>query len=244
MRSQAVPVAIRRLRAWIEADPRDPSILLTEYGRGWRLVCNPPPAESPPTPTLLGRSTVLPSVGAGWEQGDLQVIVGPGGVGKTTLARAAMPPGAVFVDLQEATTGAQCLEMIRRAVPGLQLDHSTPAAATERIRYRLTPLPLTVLDDAEQVIEPLADLVTHLAGARILVTSVCRSVCPESASSSWSRSPLMTRWSFCGVGLPRPVERARCPTRPCSMWSSASTACRSRSSWSLPAHGYCPWTIW
>jgi len=171
VRSQAVPVAVRRLRARIEADPRDPRILLTEYGRGWRLICEPPPTEGPPTPTLLGRATALASVEAGWEDGDLQVVVGPGGVGKTTLARAAMPPGAVFVDLQEATTEAQCLETIRRMVPGLQLDHSTPTAATERIHHRLKALPMTVLDNAEQVIEPLAGLVAQLAGARILVTS-------------------------------------------------------------------------
>jgi DNA-binding winged helix-turn-helix (wHTH) protein len=53
VRSDAVPVAIRRLRAKIEPDPAHPALLLTVRGFGWRLALS-----DAPTPTLGSGSPV------------------------------------------------------------------------------------------------------------------------------------------------------------------------------------------
>ena len=59
VRSEAVPVAMRRLRRKLEADPGAPVHLLTVPATGWRLVCEgvleAGPASSPPGVKVGGR---------------------------------------------------------------------------------------------------------------------------------------------------------------------------------------------
>src|SRR5262249_35884695 len=83
--SQAVPVPVRRLRRKPEVDPEDPVHLVTVAGRGWRLV----PAVDE-DPALIGRSAELARVRGSLGAAGVVTLVGTGGVGKTTLARAAI----------------------------------------------------------------------------------------------------------------------------------------------------------
>jgi tetratricopeptide (TPR) repeat protein len=88
-RSEAVPVAIRRLRAKIEPSPDAPTLLLTVQGVGWRLVrpaLSPPPLPGFATPYLRRsehEAAVLARFAAGYR---LVTLCGPSGVGKTRLA--------------------------------------------------------------------------------------------------------------------------------------------------------------
>ena len=144
VQSDAVPVAIRRIRQRIERNPKDPEALLTDYGHGWRLHRVSRPIVQQRGPRLYGRDAWIASLVPGSR---LRTLVGPGGVGKSTLARAISPPGSVWIDLSQATDPASCLDALGQALPGT--NGADPAAVSLRLR----DVPSTVIDNAEQVLD-------------------------------------------------------------------------------------------
>jgi predicted ATPase/DNA-binding winged helix-turn-helix (wHTH) protein len=157
-RSQAVHVAIRRLRAKLERDPANPEHLRTVAGVGWVLEVLPEDTG------LVGRDDLLAEVSTRLDS-PLVTLVGPGGIGKTSLARAVLTrqPGR-FVDLSAATTTAE-LESAVAAALGVK----EPTAVLARAG-------LVVLDNLEQLgdeaVGPIAGWLD--AGARLLVTTRVR----------------------------------------------------------------------
>ncbi len=90
VRSEAVPVAMRRLRRKLERDPKQPCNLHTVRGVGWTLnvpmaggIRHNLPAE---LDTLFGREQLLSDLD---QSRRLVTLLGPPGVGKSRLARAA-----------------------------------------------------------------------------------------------------------------------------------------------------------
>lgn len=125
----------------------------TINGYGYRLnariqrVDSAAVAEPPERPTLIGRERELASVLAKLRQNRLVTLVGPPGVGKSTLAmaaeaqlRAAYPAGTRLFDIASIE------------------DRTQVAAIAAQAKERI----LLVLDNCDHMIEATAALVEHL----------------------------------------------------------------------------------
>lgn len=190
--SRTLDTTLSRLRAKIEVDPSRPRYLRSVAGGGLRLevssavgatAAGSDGVESGP-PDTVGRAAELAAVGRLLERARLVTLAGPGGVGKTHLARClaagVAPTGgterraAVFCALDTATGHADLVQGVGRALsPDWDPRVSDPAALIALL-VADTP-PLLVLDNLEQVVVPAADLVRRILQecpeVRLLVTS-------------------------------------------------------------------------
>lgn len=160
-----------RLRGRLEADPHHPQHLRTVRGVGYRLDCSTPAPsnEAPARAVLIGRAAELARLEAVTDR--LVVLVGPAGVGKTTLARALLVRlDGWFVDLAAARSGGDVVTEVAAAL-GVQGDDPARLA----VKFGSLDAPLVVLDNAEQCGDALAELVSawHQGAprARFLATS-------------------------------------------------------------------------
>ncbi len=130
-------------------------------------------------PLLLGRDDELAALGHWVDTHGLVTLAGPGGVGKTRLARALLhgrrqhyPGGVCWVELCSVTDTANLPSAIASAL-GLPLGAGDPLAA---LCQALAPLTLLLaLDNAEHLLAGVAHVAQALHGAapglRLLVTS-------------------------------------------------------------------------
>ncbi len=125
----ALSQALKRARAALGETAEAPVHLLTVPRRGWKLV-DGPGAASGKAPEDRSEGA---AVEAAWSSHHVTAIVGPGGVGKTTLARAlARARGALVVDLshvREVTLAQSALAEVLRCAP-------TPAAIDRALTLR------------------------------------------------------------------------------------------------------------
>lgn len=165
-------------------------------GRGYCFVApvTPVDARLPASPALatvrrggpnralwpmLGRDAELNLLLRQLAQRRLVTIVGPGGIGKTTLAIAAVdalepgqPDGAYFADLASSRTAADIAASVATAF-GATVQGSDPAASLAAV-VRSRQL-LLCLDNCEHVVDSVAALVETLLAEcpalRVLATS-------------------------------------------------------------------------
>lgn len=158
--SRTVDTTAHRLRAKLEPDPARPVHLLTVPGVGLRLVLGAPPADD-----TVGREAEREALEAALESVRLVTLVGPGGAGKTRLARdLARDRGGLFVDLVPAQDAEGLHLALARAVLGATTDPlPSPEALAEAALARGTRL--LVLDNLEPVVEAAAALVPRLGAA-------------------------------------------------------------------------------
>ncbi|MEQ1566077.1 MAG: winged helix-turn-helix domain-containing protein, partial [Myxococcota bacterium] len=128
--SRASDNTVRRLREKIERDPAHPDHLLTVHGVGYRFEPLPP---AQPVQALVGRAQLVAEVGARLAPGRWVLLVGPGGVGKSALARACAPD-ATWVDLGGAATLHEAAAQAARAL-GIELGADDPV---DRVGRALT----------------------------------------------------------------------------------------------------------
>jgi predicted ATPase len=143
----------------------------------WLAALPPVPGPSLRLTRVIGRDSVIDAIDLALDQHRLVTVVGPGGIGKSTVAQAAAArrhdryaQGTRFMDLGLCREAGAALPYIAGA---LDLDVSADASA---IATALSDAAmLIVLDNCEHVIEVVADLVNHIAvgapGVQLLATS-------------------------------------------------------------------------
>jgi predicted ATPase/DNA-binding SARP family transcriptional activator/Tfp pilus assembly protein PilF len=159
-----------------------------------------PTTRAPSDDGFVGRAVELRRIAAllAEEGCRLLTLIGPGGVGKTRLARRVIlelgprfADGAFYVPLEDVTTTAELANRIAHALD-LHLKGGDPLdAVVACLRERRT---LLVLDNFEQLVEakPLVDLLLgRCPGLKVLVTSRVRLT-------------LAGEWMFPLDGLPCP----------------------------------------
>ncbi|MCB9668342.1 MAG: winged helix-turn-helix domain-containing protein [Alphaproteobacteria bacterium] len=173
-RTRAVDHAVRRLRTKLEADPENPEWLLSVRGVGYRLAL--PGVVSVLEPGApVGRTALLRELTALARTLPLVTLIGPGGIGKTTLARAwAATTNAPVVALERSAT-SRIDQVLSDALEVPVAPASPPALVVDRVARALLGrhVPGVVLDGAEERIDEVREVVVRLngLGIRTVVTS-------------------------------------------------------------------------
>jgi predicted ATPase/DNA-binding winged helix-turn-helix (wHTH) protein len=200
--SRAADQAVKRLRKKIELDPTAPTHLQTAHGVGYRFLL-PDDAPHPPVhaelrtgcptnlrgpPILLeGRQRVLAKLDR-WHVGDgrLATLLGPGGIGKTAVARAwgeilldtgpALSGGIWFSDLVDIEVSALMMARVARDV-GLKMEGTVDATAVGEALSARGPT-LLILDNLDPLVpvarHVLTEWLNQAPELAILVTSSVR----------------------------------------------------------------------
>jgi predicted ATPase len=128
-----------------------------------------------PAGALIGRDGDIEQVSALTAHHRCVTLIGPGGVGKTSLARAVAgaEPTAWWTDLASVSTDAGVRALVATAL-GVQVFSGGSADAALHRRLE-TATGLLVLDNCEHVLAAVGDLATEIAaaggGIRMLATS-------------------------------------------------------------------------
>lgn len=125
---------------------------------------------------LIGRDNDLAELQRALATPGCVTLVGPAGVGKTTLARALAAQhaeGAVWVDLAPLTESRQVVAAVARALGVVAAEDDVVLRLSAKLGARLL-----VLDNGEHVVDAAAALVSQLieadAAVRVLATSQLR----------------------------------------------------------------------
>lgn len=182
LRTRAVDHMVTRLRKKIERDPKNPTLLLSVYGVGYRLELDDsgPPVPAATTP-LLGRGHELDHLDTLVDsEARLITLLGPGGIGKTRLAmafaaRRAGEGETRTCDLTQADRGIALVEAVAKTL-GVTLTGGQESG-TERIGRALYERDevLLVLDNLEQVAEEAGAILTRWLEAAPGLTILCTS---------------------------------------------------------------------
>ncbi|MEL6346298.1 MAG: tetratricopeptide repeat protein [Myxococcota bacterium] len=163
-----------RLRKKLEKDPSEPRHLLRYQGAGFLLRFAPPPPLQPQQSphrqphrmfgVFFGRDRELAQLDALVERAGVVTLLGPGGVGKTTLAKQLLPhtgerfPGGVtFIDLLNCTTTDAVVHHVSQSVG---VAHASASEQTLRAALARRGRALWILDNLEHIVDiarPLID---------------------------------------------------------------------------------------
>jgi predicted ATPase/DNA-binding winged helix-turn-helix (wHTH) protein len=187
--------ALRRVLG--DGGPGDARYIATVTGRGYKLIAQVTPGVSPaaaaaspatrtrrhnlPTGTtrVIGRADVIDAIRRDFDNSRLVTIVGPGGIGKTTVALAVaeqavsrFPDGVWLIGLALTKDPEQIPSAIATA---LGIAGNTSCIIEMLCKSLQDRRMLLVIDSCEHVIDASAECIDRIlaaaAGIRILVTS-------------------------------------------------------------------------
>lgn len=140
-------------------------VIRTVRGRGYQLAATVTDDTETPTSALdlIGRGRDLDELAQRVQPGALVTLVGPGGVGKTTLARTVVAKsagrftdGAIVVDLTVLESPSQLIAAVARAAKALDSPDS-------RLSSTLSGLDaVLLLDDADDLVPEVAEFCAEL----------------------------------------------------------------------------------
>ena len=180
VRSRSIDHLVKRLRGKLERDRKHPEHLLTVHQVGYRLVAEVPQG---PTSQFVGRVSEIAAVIARLDRPGITTILGPGGMGKSALAREAANRATApwagrvwWVDLDGVDTIERARSAIGDAV-GMRVRGPVTSPGLGQWLAEQPPS-LLVLDAAERVsralTEGLSRWLERASQLRILVTSRVR----------------------------------------------------------------------
>ena len=176
---------VKEARRAVGDDGASQHTIRNARGRGYRFVArltDAAPAQLAVPVGLIGRDDDYARVSAALRTQPLVTLLGPGGAGKTALARAMLSEALVagvdgghFVDLSALEPGVGILPAVALAL-SVSLDAAQPGTTVAAIA-RLDAL--VVFDNCEHVVDSAAELIERLLSVpdrvvRILATSRSR----------------------------------------------------------------------
>ncbi|MCO4745511.1 MAG: winged helix-turn-helix domain-containing protein [Proteobacteria bacterium] len=157
VRSRAADVALTRLRRKLEPEPSKPRFFHTIRGEGYRYD---PPETGGIQGFWVGRESLLGELSARTDRS--LMLVGPGGVGKSSLVRRVVGEAAAWVKLDEGQGLRPALAL------ALGLQSGDDAALALSLEHQPA---LIVLDGAEAQLADVRALIEAHPDLRIWVTS-------------------------------------------------------------------------
>jgi DNA-binding winged helix-turn-helix (wHTH) protein/tetratricopeptide (TPR) repeat protein len=179
--TRTVDSTLSRLRQKIEPDPKRPRSLLTIRGKGLQLTLMSR-TSADASAGHLGRAALLQAVHEAVDAGGVTQLSGPGGAGKTTLARVALQARRHrFIDVSAARTVGEVATVVLAA-----FEIRAPSDSGTLARGVASMMPedhVLVLDNLEQVDDE------GQAWLRTLVEAVSGPVLCTSRTVVWEDLP-------------------------------------------------------
>ena len=207
----ALTTRIKAVRQAVGDDGNRQAIIRTVHGKGYEFVATVESEEADlePSPAVAGLGiALLPLIGRDAQLADLVValadhrlvtLVGPGGVGKTSLAlelarsvAANYEDGVHVIELVRVVNEEATAAAFATAIDvNLRRSSSIDDAIVEMLRPRSS---LLLLDNCEHLVEPVAGLVTRILreAPAVSVLATSREPLAVPGEQVWSVAPLPT----------------------------------------------------